>query len=78
VNKLRFDFYLPHYNLCIEYDGIQHFQPHFLDYSGEGFILTKKRDNTKNEYCSKKGINLFRIKYDSNIKEELDKLFLNF
>lgn len=23
--KLRFDFYLPDYNCCIEYDGIQHF-----------------------------------------------------
>ena len=23
---LRFDFYLPDYNCCIEYDGIQHFK----------------------------------------------------
>jgi very-short-patch-repair endonuclease len=78
VNKLRFDFYLPHHNICIEYDGIQHFEPHFSDYNGDDFILTKKRDNIKNEYCFKNHINLIRIKYDSNIKEELDKLFLNF
>ena len=25
-NKLRFDFYLPDYNTCIEYDGEQHYQ----------------------------------------------------
>ena len=24
---LPFDFYLPEYNICIEYDGIQHFIP---------------------------------------------------
>ena len=24
--QLRFDFYLPEYNCCIEYDGIQHFE----------------------------------------------------
>ena len=26
-NKLRFDFYLPKYNVLIEYDGMQHFKP---------------------------------------------------
>lgn len=25
--KLQFDFYLPEYNLCIEYNGIQHYIP---------------------------------------------------
>ena len=23
----KFDFYLPQYNICIEFDGIQHFKP---------------------------------------------------
>ncbi len=25
--KLPFDFYLPDYNMCIEYDGLQHYRP---------------------------------------------------
>jgi len=29
---LPFDFYLPNENICIEYDGIQHFKP--IDYFG--------------------------------------------
>ena len=33
-NSLPFDFYLPDYNLLIEYDGEQHFEP--VDFAGEG------------------------------------------
>ena len=32
-NPLPFDFYLPKYNICIEYDGIQHFEP--IDFAGK-------------------------------------------
>jgi len=28
-NKLKFDFYLPEHNICIEFDGEQHFKPIF-------------------------------------------------
>ena len=62
---LRFDFYLPYYNLCLEYDGIQHFKPHFKDYNGNGYEYTKKCDKIKNKYCVKNGIPLVRIKYDN-------------
>ena len=27
INLLKFDFYLPDYNCCVEYDGEQHFEP---------------------------------------------------
>lgn len=63
---------MPKYNLCIEYDGEQHFTPveHFggLDF----FITTKIRDTIKNIYCEKNGINLIRISYkDYNKVEEI-------
>jgi len=61
-NKLPFDFYLPDYNICIEYDGIQHFEPRFgmseVDYSG---II--KRDKIKDKYCKENNIYLIRIPY---------------
>lgn len=62
--KLRFDFYLPYHNCCIEYDGIQHFEA--VDYFGgeEGLKNTIFRDNIKNQYCEEKNINLIRIKYN--------------
>lgn len=74
IAKLKFDFYLTEYNICIEYDGIQHYEPR--DYFGgiDSYILTKKRDKIKNEYCKNKNIKLFRIKYSDNINEKLEKI----
>lgn len=81
---LRFDFYLPEYNLLIEYDGKQHFEP--VDFSGnnpelaiKNFKLRKKRDALKDNYAKDKGIKLLRIpytKYDEIkhiLKEKLKK-----
>lgn len=56
---LRFDFYLPDYNLLIEYDGIQHTQniPFFNS------SLIQKNDKLKNEYCEQHNLPLLRISY---------------
>ena len=61
---LKFDFYLPDYNLCIEYDGRQHYEP--IEYFGgrKQFDIIKMRDSIKNEYCSTNNINLVRIPYN--------------
>lgn len=61
--RLPFDFYLPKYNLCIEYDGEQHFKP--LEYLGGLSELegVKKRDAIKNAFCNDKNILLIRIPY---------------
>lgn len=71
IKPLPYDFYLPEYNMCIEYDGIQHFEP--IDFFGghESFELTKKHDKIKNDYCKNNGIKLLRIPYFKNIEEEL-------
>lgn len=60
---LPFDFYLPEYNILIEYDGLQHFEirEHFGGY--ESFIDTKIRDTIKNIYCEDNNIELLRIPY---------------
>ena len=74
VNPLPFDFYLPTYNILIEYDGEQHFKP--IEYFGgqEKFELQQKHDKIKNEYCEKNNIPLLRIPYFkyNNIEEELN------
>lgn len=61
INKrfLRFDFYLPKFNICIEYDGKQHFLKESKFYS-EDIIIN---DQIKNEYCIENNINLIRISY---------------
>lgn len=61
--KLRFDFYLPDYNLCIEYDGEQHFRVTNGWNDKENFDKTQYRDSIKNKFCEDNNINLIRIPY---------------
>lgn len=72
-NKLKFDFYLPDYNLCIEYDGEYHYYPIFKNNS---FELQKKRDLIKDLFCYQNGIELIRIPYWNfdKIEEILEKI----
>ena len=65
---LPFDFYLPSYNVCIEYHGEQHYYP--VDFAGRGkewaikeFKELKRRDKIKMRYCKKNNIGLFIIPY---------------
>jgi len=73
--KLKFDFYLPEYNMCIEYDGKQHFELRTYWGGEEGLKDRQHKDNIKNNFCKDNNIKLVRIKYDMDITEELDKLF---
>jgi len=74
IKKLYFDFYLPDYNICIEYDGKQHYES--VEYFGgiKEFKNIQKRDRIKNEYCSKNNIILIRISYNDNINEIINNL----
>ena len=60
---LPFDFYLEEYNLLIEVQGQQHYEP--LDYFGgdKGFTLQQKRDTIKRNYCIYHNINLLELPY---------------
>ena len=71
---LQFDFYLPKYNILIEYDGIQHYKPVGFFGGKKEFKETQMRDNIKNKYCKDNNINLIRIRYDENIEERLSFL----
>lgn len=71
--KLPFDFYLPELNMCIEYDGIQHFKAKSLFGGDIGLKDRQKKDKIKTDYCNKKNINLLRIRYNENILNKLNK-----
>lgn len=66
-NPLPFDFYLPNFNMCIEYDGRQHFEP--VNFSSnpqetkDNFELTNRHDKIKTKYCKDNNIKLLRIPY---------------
>ena len=70
IKKLIFDFYLPEYNMCIEYDGIQHYESNVHFGGDEEFHKTLKRDEIKDNYCIINNIKLYRIKHDENIISE--------
>lgn len=74
--QLYFDFYIPEINLCIEYDGEQHFSSR-RDDNGERLTFQKIKDEIKNNFCYKNSINIERISYRDNLsfklKDILDK-----
>ena len=76
--KLRFDFYLPEHNICIEADGRQHFEAIDVFGGEEALKNNQTRDMLKNEYCKNKGIILLRIPYYKikDIDTILNNIFL--
>ena len=63
ILPLPFDFYLPDYNTCIEYDGEQHFRRFRFEENNDKLIERQKRDKIKTDFCKNNNINLIRIKY---------------
>lgn len=69
--KARFDFYLPEYQLLIEYDGEQHFIISNWN-TQEKLNKTQERDAYKNQWCKDNNYKLLRIKYTDFIN--IDKI----
>jgi len=74
---LKFDFFLPEYNLCIEFNGEQHYQfvKHFHR-TEDVFKRSQNRDKIKKNYCRRSRIKLVTIAYNqiSRIDSILDKV----
>jgi hypothetical protein len=73
LGRQSLDFYLPDYNIAIECQGKQHFEP--VEYFGgeKGLIEIKKRDTIKKELCKKNNVKLI---YYSNIIYN-DDIYIN-
>ena len=74
--SLPFDFYLPAYNLLIEYDGEQHYRSVNRFGGEEKFNLQHRHDLIKNKYCEDNNINLLRIPYTVT-GEDIGKVIQN-
>lgn len=67
---LRYDFYLPEYNCCIEFNGGQHYKP-VKYFGGETkFLKQQANDKIKTEYCNNNGIPLLVLN-DTNYSDGL-------
>lgn len=73
---LQFDFYLPEHNICLEFDGSQHFISKKIWGGDNNLKLIQKHDEIKNKFCIENNINLLRINYKQNILNELINLEL--
>lgn len=75
--KLSYDFYIPFFNLLIEYQGAQHERP--VEYFGgeKQFKIQKEHDELKKKYAEEHGYDILYIWYYDydNIEQILDKWF---
>lgn len=76
ILPLPFDFYLSDYNMCIEYDGRQHFD--IIEIWGGELEYEKIvfRDSIKTEYCLKNNIKLLRIPYTINKIKDIENIII--
>lgn len=74
IKQLYFDFYLPDYNILIEFDGEQHYKPipHFGGISK--YKKLTKRDKIKSNWSVSSNIKLYRIKYNDDLVYELKNI----
>lgn len=77
INELPFDFYLPDYNTCIEYNGVQHYEYRkFFHRTKESFYIQQLKDKIKFNYCKDNDIKLIVIKYNENIVNKLNEFII--
>lgn len=74
INKLRFDFYIPEMNTCIEYNGVQHYKPIEFFGGSEKYQYQIKNDEIKRKFCESCGIHLIVISYKDPIIEKLERI----
>ena len=82
-NTLSFDFYIPSLNLCIEFQGSQHYDPGFYirkkksqEEGMKKYLIQKKHDEIKKNYCIQNNINFLEIKYTEKIEDKLKEALL--
>lgn len=59
--KLPFDFFLPDRNICIEYQGEQHYRE--VKFFGDSIEYIQNHDKIKSDYCKNHNIKLIEIPY---------------
>lgn len=79
--QIQLDFYISELNICIEYQGQQHYQPvNFGGISDEdaynNFLTIQCHDEIKKNYCDSNGIKLIYVPYWENVDEFLNKNLL--
>lgn len=72
--SLKFDFYIPSLNMCIEYQGAHHYRS--VDWYGGEDTLRKvqRRDKIKRKYCAENNIGLIEVPYTWTRDQVIDRI----
>lgn len=74
LGRQRFDIYIPKYNIAIEYNGKQHYEPVDIFGGEEGFQNTIERDKNKRKLCKRNNCLLIEIRYDEDFNISVEKI----
>lgn len=73
--RLRFDFFLPEYNILIEYQGSQHYETSNSGWNTKEKLTNQiKRDKIKKQWCINNNKKLIKISYKNFNNITIDKL----
>ena len=73
IKQLRFDFYIPDINICIEFNGRQHYEVVNAFGGIKEFERIQLRDKLKVDYCNDNNIELIVIHYKTDIESVLSE-----
>lgn len=74
IRQLPFDIFLPSYNIIIEFDGKQHYEPVSFFGGEKALDGVQRRDKIKEKYCRDNNIKLYRIRYDQDVSTEMESI----
>lgn len=77
IKCLSFDFYIPDLNLCIEYQGAQHYEATTFFGGEKAFKQRQHNDKIKREFCKKNNVLLLEIKYTEDVEYVLTEYLSN-
>lgn len=65
LNRQHLDFYLPEFNVCIECQGLQHFESIKFFGGDEKLKIREKRDENKKKLCEEHGIKILYFTHEN-------------
>lgn len=69
------DYFLPNYNLAIEYMGVQHYEAIEMFGGAKGLQETKIRDEKKRTLCERMGVSLVYVTYEEDIGRRAQEIY---
>ena len=75
LGRQSLDFYLPDYNIAIEYQGSQHFESNEFFGGEKSFNEQVERDKRKKSLCEQHNLSLIYINFDENVDARLRGIY---